>query len=371
MTFERPWIGKRVPNGFWNDIENQKRYFEDLSKHYGYEIPEDYYQLTAKKIREYYGSALLNKKHYAGSISAFVKAMIPDYPWLLFKFAGTPKWHWDNPDNHREFFDYMCQENNITSDNDYHDYYGINQEIIRSSGGISLLGKCFRNSPSDFVIKYGPKSAKWKRYKFRPTPKDHWVKRKNRIEYFEDLCEHYCLTTQEKIYDLSETMIHRFHGSGILTIYYHSSPKEMIKDLSVFEKWEDEKFSRGRKTQKRLYNEIKNHYSDAIWEKKFRFKWDNSSRHYIGVDIYIPSLNVAIEGQGEFHYEYVKGMYGGSTKTLKLAIARDEEKKRKVELSGNTMIHVPFCGLDPNLPQWDFTWESFVEIASLQGLIIN
>jgi len=369
-TSKAPWINNRVPNGFWNDLDNRRSYFVDLKKHYEFEKPEDCYQLTAKMIRDYHGASLLNANHYKGSIIAFLQEMMPDYHWLGFKFSGAPKGYWETLENRKEFFDYMCQENNITSDNDYYDYYGINQGMIRSAGGISMLGKYFRNSPSELVIEYGPKSAKWKRYKFRPTPKDHWLNRENKIEYFRDLCKHYGLDTQEKIYLLSEEMIHKFHGSGILTVHYDCSPKEMIKDLSDYDDWEDQKFSRGRKTQKQLYDLIKKHYSDAIWEYKFEFKWDNSSRHYIGVDIFIPSLNIAVEGQGEFHYTYFEGMYGGSPETLRKTIARDKEKRRKVENSGNTMIIVPFCDLDSDLPKWDFTWESFVEIATRQGMFV-
>ena len=58
-------------------------------------------------------------------------------------------------------------------------------------------------------------------------------------------------------------------------------------------------------------------------------------------------------------------------KALNEIIARDEEKRGKVENSGNTMIIVPFCELDSDLPKWEFTWDSFVEIATLQGMSVN
>ena len=74
-----------VPREHWDEIKNQQEYANDLGKHLGYTIMEDWYKITKQQIYDYYGCGLLSKS-YNSSPQQFVNAMFPDYPWINSKF---------------------------------------------------------------------------------------------------------------------------------------------------------------------------------------------------------------------------------------------------------------------------------------------
>ena len=80
------WKFKQVPDGFWNDKNNQKKYTEWLGKKKGYEKLDDWYQISYKNIYDNHGSGLL-KNYYNGSPKQFIISMFPEHNWNICKFA--------------------------------------------------------------------------------------------------------------------------------------------------------------------------------------------------------------------------------------------------------------------------------------------
>ena len=76
------------------------------------------------------------------------------------------------------------------------------------------------------------------------------------------------------------------------------------------------------KSEEKLYRRIRETFPDAMWQQKFDFLKTNGKS--LSIDIYIPSLNVAIECQGRQHFEPVE-KYGGLVEHLKVK-NRDERK---------------------------------------------
>ena len=77
-------------------------------------------------------------------------------------------------------------------------------------------------------------------------------------------------------------------------------------------------------------------------------------------------MNLAFEGQGHQHYIPIE-MWGGSDALTKQK-QRDEQKSDLAQELGIRLVIVPFCDLDPELPKWQSSWESLVEICKLQGI---
>ena len=48
MISETPWLGNRVPNGYWQDSVNRVKYLIWLEKQLGYNSPEDWCQIKEK-----------------------------------------------------------------------------------------------------------------------------------------------------------------------------------------------------------------------------------------------------------------------------------------------------------------------------------
>ena len=75
----------KVPNGYWQELDNHKHWAEDLGKKLKYTTKEDWYDITAEQIYDNGGSGLLNH-YYNGSPQKFVMAVFPDYDWDPSKF---------------------------------------------------------------------------------------------------------------------------------------------------------------------------------------------------------------------------------------------------------------------------------------------
>tara|TARA_B100001996_G_scaffold27295_1_gene20949 strand:+ start:141 stop:2144 length:2004 start_codon:yes stop_codon:yes gene_type:complete len=84
-----PWKFNTVPNGFWKNRENRKKYMVWLGEILEYKKPEDWYQITAKHFEDNYGVSLLNNSHNSRP-KHIVVSVFPEYNLKLnkFKFKG-------------------------------------------------------------------------------------------------------------------------------------------------------------------------------------------------------------------------------------------------------------------------------------------
>jgi hypothetical protein len=53
-------------------------------------------------------------------------ALYPEYNWLPWKFTVTPRGHWDNVANQRNFMDWVAKEMNFTN---FTDWYQVLQKV--------------------------------------------------------------------------------------------------------------------------------------------------------------------------------------------------------------------------------------------------
>jgi G:T-mismatch repair DNA endonuclease (very short patch repair protein) len=301
----------------------------------------------------------------------------PPGGWKLYRFGdGAPKGHWDDIANHKEFFnDYFetyCKNND--------DLYDVNLDKIKELGGRGLLVEHYDNSPSKFVMEMCDK-IQWKGYKFSRTPTNYWLDEKNRKEWFDDFCIKRNLPDQDSLYLVTEKLIKDYHGISLLNVYYKASPAKLVVELSGYSDWKAEGFAKGKKyTELKLFECIKRNYPGVEYQKMFDLKFDSSGIR-IGVDMFIPELKLAIEGQGEQHYvlSYFHRCIShkkGDAKCVDCLekyhnqLKRDKEKRNKISDLGYKFLVVPFCDKD-KLPEWiRGDWNSLKKIAKLQGIDI-
>lgn len=94
------------------------------------------------------------------------------------------------------------------------------------------------------------------------------------------------------------------------------------------------------KSEGRLYEMIKKDYKDSIYQ--YRSKWLGLQSY----DIYIPSKKIAIEYQGEQHFNSIK--YFGGKEKYKEQRKLDKEKIRKSKAKGVTLLYFTFNKKMPN-----------------------
>jgi hypothetical protein len=80
---QHPWLlwkfPQKLPSGFWDNKENQKKFLDWLGNELGFKYMEDWYKIRAKDIIKHGGKALLDK--FNGSPSQLVISVYSKQRW--------------------------------------------------------------------------------------------------------------------------------------------------------------------------------------------------------------------------------------------------------------------------------------------------
>ena len=122
-------------SGFWEDINNQKKYFDWFENKMNFKDKSDWYLITVREIKNHGGSGLLEK--YNGSLQYALKSIYPNYEWIPWLFSVSPGF-WEDINNQRKYFDWFENKMNFK---DKSDWYSITIKKINNHGGSGLLRK--------------------------------------------------------------------------------------------------------------------------------------------------------------------------------------------------------------------------------------
>ncbi|GAK60958.1 hypothetical protein U27_00856 [Candidatus Vecturithrix granuli] len=314
---------------------------------------EDRYRITLKDFNEYYGRTLLN--YYQDSPAIAVISCFPEYEWKEWLFDKTPQICWKNPDRHIQYMQWLGKQLGYKT---LDDWYNITQKDFELHNGSGFLTHFYRSSPSAAVMKCFPEND-WKEWLFASAPKNFWKSPDNRLRYMQWLGKQLNFRKYEDWYEITQKLFESHNGGGFLD-YFHASPSAAVIATFPEYKWQPERFAYGKKQQKQLYRIIKKIFS------KYVIKWDFKhpdmrfieTNQKMELDIFIPSLYLAFEYQGEQHV-LPKTIWGGIP-ALKETQQRDEEKKNACRQHGITLIEVPHS--------WDGHEDTAIEMLTKLGL---
>ena len=157
------WMFVSVPQGFWKEYDNRKRYATWLGSKLGYTRQEHWYQLSWKLVNANYGGGLL-LLYYSNSPHEFVRAIFPDDIFLEWKFTQVTDGFWDNIINQRQFINSLGEELRYTIRDHW---YQITAQLIKDNGGYGLL-QMYSHSPALLVKAMYPEYP-WVSSKFRKS----------------------------------------------------------------------------------------------------------------------------------------------------------------------------------------------------------
>lgn len=135
----------RVPNGYWDNTQNQRLFMDNLSNEFGYKKKEDWYNVTFQKIQQHGGSTILSK--YEESPSLLLQSVYPEHHWNLFKFKTVPRNFWDEQKNQIDFLDDLGKTLGLK---DMNGWYSVTKKEIQDNGGAGLIAK-FGDSPTNLL----------------------------------------------------------------------------------------------------------------------------------------------------------------------------------------------------------------------------
>ena len=267
-----PWkFHSGVPQNYWEDIENHKKYVFWLKDTLKIKSMEEWYTISYEIIKQYNGSGLISRE-YNGSPYLLLKIIYPDYDWLPWKFTSTPKDYWDNRENQEMYVFWLKDILRIKS---MEDWYQITGEKIKQNYGGGLLTskkQGYGGSPylllktiypdydwdlSKFKKNYSQGQIEWLDYMILSIPDiSHAI---NNGEYLIPNSRYYA-----DGYSDSKNMILEYHGD-----FWHGNPKIYNQqDLNVVTKTTYEELYQNT-LKKQRFCETNGYKYISIWESEW------------------------------------------------------------------------------------------------------
>ena len=227
MHFEEtPWLGSRVPNGYWDIRENRVRYLDWLGQRCGFAKPADWYNVRKRHFQDNCGGGLLHNS-YGSSMLAAMMDYQPDYDWKPWLFGGTPNGFWNVRENRSQYMEWLGEKLGITSTEGW--YRVIGADFIRNHGG-GLLNNQFKGSVQALLRDYKP-DFQWQAWRFNSVPQSFWCSLTNRRTYLLWLGEQLGFQTSRDWRKLNREHFYKYEGSGLFVMHYHGSTQRALAEL--------------------------------------------------------------------------------------------------------------------------------------------
>ena len=124
------------PRNYWKSMENQRSFLEFVKQQFNLQTKEDWYQLTARKVRLVKGGGTFITL-YKGSLHRALKAVYPEETWWISNFRSFPPYYWHNLERQYEFLEDYYHSNNMQNMEEWHKV--SISDFTRTRGGYALL----------------------------------------------------------------------------------------------------------------------------------------------------------------------------------------------------------------------------------------
>jgi hypothetical protein len=131
------WLFRLTPNGFWNDLENQKKYMKWLENKLSIKTLDDWYNYDGKIIEDNHGIGLIANQ-YNSSLHKLLYSLYPEYKFILYKFKIAPHKYWMNKEN---IINYLNDLYNYKKFTNIEDWYKITRNDFVEYYGNGLLDR--------------------------------------------------------------------------------------------------------------------------------------------------------------------------------------------------------------------------------------
>jgi hypothetical protein len=126
----KPWIFKKVQQGFWRKTDIQKQYLIWLAQRLGYQKHSDWYKITVYSLIKNKGRGLL--KQYNDSPIKVVQTLIPEYDFKPWLFNKVPLNYWFDRKNREDYIDWLGAQLNYNRPEDW--YKVTNNTFLKNHG---------------------------------------------------------------------------------------------------------------------------------------------------------------------------------------------------------------------------------------------
>jgi len=311
------WQFSVTPKHNWNDMVKQREYIEWLATNISLSIPEEFISITTQMIGDNFGRGLIQSQYGQSSRQLLLKTL-PELPILALCYSMGSVYK-------RMVFDHVALRLSIQSPLDI---MQIQKEDILAFGVHNVQN--FSSDRTFAFIEFFPllESVHYSLFHTNSPslPSTHPL--------------HYLISKLKirKMEDWYRISLEQLRQSGIKNISSFSTFQKDLKKHYPDHSWDEASFLRVKKASQR---ELKLNIATAfprveiVEEFKASEKENNSK---IELDIYLPSLSVAFEYQGNQHYVTDKNVLSD----LSSYVERDLRKREVCSRRGITLLEVPF-----------------------------
>ena len=322
---------KGKPKYYWNNIQHQRKFMDEIALKYNLNSPEDWNSITFATLKSHGGGQIISKY---SSLYDCLSHLYPEYHWNPLKTKNLlGNGFWKNIENQRLFFDDIAVKYNIQSMDDWKQ---IKSSIIRKEGGATILKQysSFYDALSSIYsdLSWDPFTSR------KQLPKGFWNEISNIKIFIKMVEEYYDIKKLSDWYRISLRQISNIGGSGLLNTYNYKL-YTILSNVYPDEKWDKDLLNQTNKraTQRWLFICLQRIFSKYQLIEGYLLQSPRNSGLDVELDIYIPELKLAFEYHGIHHYED-NPKFGQKEMYQK----RDNEKRIICKNEQITLIEIPY-----------------------------
>jgi len=346
------WKFKSPLKHQWTDINNRRfAICEYIKEKEGWKSRDDFYKLNVAIIEKHLGKGFMD--NYMGIYDLLMDLMPPTnpsnkfaediwVPWMLGEQSGlteggrkrcrsTPKALWDDITNQVWLIELICKNKNYTIPNDLRK---LVKRDFQENYGLGMLTKCYNCSvPRCLRILFPQHLDKLKWYMFKRKPTDSFknIELSELIEAMKYLRETAGWNTPEDFYGLSRE---DFAAYDLIGLIRRASIADSIIELNPDMSFDKSKFNH-HKTERLIKMILK---KLGIEHLDSQVIYSSSTGGKFRMDIYIPSLRLYIEIDGDQHF---KGRLECFQKMgWKVNVCRDVFKMKEAFKNGDSVLRI-------------------------------
>jgi len=302
----------------------------------------DWYNITHENWKTEGGGLLASVKL---SLTQFLEDIYPEFIWTTWDFLSVPDNYWQI-ETIRHRLDAIALKLNIKQQSHW---YNVTHEDIAKFSNINFAMKILRDFNMIFSLVYP--EFKWEGFLFKSVKQKYWTDPLFVRKFLAYAAFNLHVQQLSEWYRISLVQLKKLGGEPLIL----SNQKRffgVLKEVYSIYPWEEDRVLKigGRKkaaqrwlavTLRKIFSQV---FQDQIvihedYKHPFiRFPETNFPMEF---DVFVPSLSLAFEYQGQHHFNDVFGL----AKTYEL---RDAQKRRACFSAGITFIEIRYDEWDGN-----------------------
>eukprot|EP01114_Cavostelium_apophysatum_P005469 TRINITY_DN1649_c1_g3_i2.p1 TRINITY_DN1649_c1_g3~~TRINITY_DN1649_c1_g3_i2.p1 ORF type:complete len:946 (+),score=191.78 TRINITY_DN1649_c1_g3_i2:116-2953(+) len=328
-------------DGHWEKRSHRRQFLEGLERLLGLSAKSEWKNVTSEMIEIHGGRELLAL--YDNSLPDMLMDVFPEYPhWNSIRFNETkhPRGYWTDKTNQRRFLDSIKRELNIDTAADWAKL--VDTTVIYNRGGKLVLSE-YGGSVYQMLRCVYPE-VQFQADDFANadiTPLGKWHDPNERRKFLNLIRDEFQIRGKQDWSKVTIAHIKSRGGSGLLQ-HYGGSLFAVLQETFPELGWESSRakeFGEMSKGQKLVYEFLKKHISDLEVNYRHPNLIHKLSGANMELDLFSPSLKLAIEYQGLQHYDQTRGQ---TAIVLSKQQQRDTEKKDAANAKGITLVEIPY-----------------------------